>query len=161
MRLVGISILCGACAISQVAQVTAAAATRAVSEAGAPYVSGGVGQIEQDRLASEKGKFSLSIVTAMRGSGHYLAGVRVQIFDSDGRSVFVGHLDGPWLLIDLPADRYVVEAQFEGEKQSQATITRSGGHRELIFYFDERPGQATAPRSDKKGEVRLQRKRLA
>ena len=69
------------------------------------------------------------VITAAKKSGAYLADVQVKVTDSQQRVVFEAPLDGPWLMIDLPLGRYVVEARLNGETQQRVTTIHPGDHR--------------------------------
>lgn len=103
---------------------------------GAGYVSGGIGQGEITRLEAQRDKHSLWVITAAKVSGAYLADVQVRIRDSKGSLVLDHRLDGPWLLVDLPQGRFVVEASFGGETLRKTTRISPGVRRQIVFYFD-------------------------
>jgi hypothetical protein len=114
----------------------ARAATAGTTLAGRAYVSGGVTQDEREALAAQRGRYALEVITAARGSGAYLAGVRVRVTDESGRTVLDTMLDGPWLLVDLAPGRYRIDAVLGGTTQSRTVAIPAGGHREAYFYFD-------------------------
>ncbi len=114
----------------------AAAAEEGVTAQGSRFVSGGVSTEEQAALHTQREQFSLWVVTAARRSGAYLAKARVKVLDAQRNAVFDGELDGPWLLIDLPAGRYLVEAQVNGQTQQRVTTIHPGDHHQAILYFD-------------------------
>ena len=101
------------------------------------YLSGGVSDAEQASLHAQREGFNLWVVTAAKKSGAYLADVRVKVTDSRQRVVFDAALDGPWLLIDLPLGRYVVEARLNGETQQHVTTIHPGDHHQAFFYFSD------------------------
>lgn len=101
-----------------------------------PYVCGGIGVEERQALARARPDFSLRVATAARGSGAFLAGVRVRILDAGGREVLARELSGPILLVDLLPGPYVVEAATAGQVRHRRTTVMQGGAREIYFYFD-------------------------
>ena len=78
----------------------------------------------------------LWIMTAARTSGAHLADVDVAIVNDKGERVFERHLDGPWLMIDLPLGRYEVHARTGEQAQSRITTIHPGDHHQIVFYFD-------------------------
>jgi len=112
------------------------AMTSGKTSLGGGYVSGGVGQGEITRLEAQRDKHSLWVITAAKVSGAYLADVQVKIRDSKGRSVLDHRLDGPWLLVDLPQGRFVVEASLNGEILRKTTRISPGDRHQIVFYFD-------------------------
>ena len=89
----------------------AAAVDRGTAPAGAKYLSGGIGLDEQADLRQELSGYTLWLTTAARGSGEYLASVKLRISEAaSGQLVLVHTMAGPWFFAALPAGRYQVEA---------------------------------------------------
>jgi hypothetical protein len=116
---------------------------RGTTNTGVAYVSGGVGQSELAALTEEKSNYSFWLTTAAKGSGSYLAAVRIRIVKADTRQPVLEHtMDGPWLFAALPIGRYEVEASYSetsgGSTQSlkQATTIHRGDHHQMMMYFD-------------------------
>ncbi len=114
----------------------ASALERGATADGWPFVSGGVGLDEREVLAQLRNDYSLRVATAARGSGAYLAAAQVTIRDAAGHRVLEERLAGPILLVDLPAGRYTVEANINGEIQRAMTAISASARREIYFYFD-------------------------
>lgn len=100
-----------------------------------PFVSGGVSQDELADLRTKQPFFSLSLLTAAKGSGAHLAGVRVRIVDAAGKPVLETEMDGPYLLVDLLPGRYQLEAVNEGETQKRTLTLREGNPQRVVLYF--------------------------
>jgi len=100
-----------------------------------PFVSGGVSQDELAELRGKQPFFSLSLLTAAKGSGAHLAGVRVRIVDAKGQAVLETEMDGPYLLVDLQPGKYQIEAVNEGETQKRTLTLRDGNTQRLVLYF--------------------------
>ena len=114
----------------------ALALTDGVTRQGLPYVTGGITSDERDALTASRAERGVRIVTVTRAGGLYLADARVSIADDRGRRVLDARLDGPWLDVELAPGRYVIDAEFEGERRSRpVTVGRDGG-REVYFRFD-------------------------
>lgn len=137
---VGLTLLCGTAPV--------AALERGLTADGWPYVAGGFGLEEREELAQLRRDFRLRVMTAARGSGAYVSGVRLRIADASGRGVFDRAVDGPWLLIDLPPGRYSLRASLQAETAEQQVTLDAAGRRDVHFYFtvaaevlprDERP----------------------
>lgn len=119
------------------------AAERGVTERGIAYVSGGVAEAEEDELVAQRKNFSFWLTTASKGSGAFLADVRVRILDErSGQTVLEHTLDGPWLFANLPPGRYRVEAtyrEFADSKEQtlrRSTTVQKGSLRQMLLYFD-------------------------
>jgi len=100
-----------------------------------PFMSGGVSQGELADLRTQQPFFSVSVLTAAKGSGAHLAGVKVRIADSLGNLVLETELDGPYLLVDLLPGKYQLEAVNEGETQKRVLNVRQGASQRLVLYF--------------------------
>jgi len=105
------------------------------------YSVGGIGEEEAARIAADSVNHALSLRLAARGSGAYLADVDLRIVDGGNRRVFQGHLDAPWLLIDLPPGRYEIVGEHEGEVSRLDVVVPEHGHRSAVMYFPV-PGEA-------------------
>lgn len=101
---------------------------------------GGVGQEEDAQMRLQSSAYSLSLLTASRGSGAYLSDVQVDIRDARGELAFSGLVDGPRLMIMLAPGTYKVVALYGGETLVQSVSIVARGHRELVFYFQV-PGE--------------------
>jgi hypothetical protein len=123
-------------ALLGLAVVPAGALERGTTGLGQPFVSGGVGATEQDTLDQERTGYDLAILTAVRGSGNYLADVHIRITDAHSELVLDTDLDGPWLFVELPAGRYRVQASRNDRVQEHTVSFLASGHRQTVFYFD-------------------------
>lgn len=104
--------------------------------AGHKFVAGGVGDDEIATMNAERNNYSLWIITAAKVTGAYLADVQVRITDAKKQVVFDRRIAGPWLLVNLPAGRFDVEASIDGQRLKQATTIHAGDHHQMLFYFD-------------------------
>jgi len=120
---------------TSLAAFAAAAMTDGRTTQDRPFISGGVSQDELADLRTKQPFFSLSLLTAARGSGAHLAGVRVRIVDGQGKPVLETEMDGPYLLVDLLPGKYQLEAVNEGETQKRALTLREGNAQRVVLYF--------------------------
>ena len=103
---------------------------------GEPFLAGGVGQEEIAAMRLVREGYGLSVRTAARGSGGFLADVHLRIVDEEGRLVFDHVLPGPWLLVDLRPGRYALEASRGSQVEKASVTVAAGATREQMFYFD-------------------------
>jgi hypothetical protein len=122
---------------------SAQAIERGTTPTGIAYVSGGVGQSELVAMNEEKKNYSFWLTTAAKGSGSYLAAVRVRILDARSRqSVLETTMEGPWLFAALPKGRYEVEATLAADGGGPAqtlkksTTIHPGDRHQMVLYFD-------------------------
>ena len=112
------------------------AMVRGTTDQGRSYVSGGVGGEEMNSLNGERGQYTVSILTASKGTGAYLSGAHIVITDGKAGPILSTVMDGPWLLIDLPAGSYQIDAIYGDTTQTSKFTFAAGGHRQSVFYFD-------------------------
>ena len=95
------------------------------SGSGVPYVSGGVGDDSQDRMASMSREYNLKLMFTLN-EGNYLAGVNVAITDSRGGKVIDDVSNGPFFFAKLPAGQYTVSATHNGKTQTRKVNVGKG-----------------------------------
>lgn len=97
-----------------------------------PYLCTGVS--ENERMEAEGFDHSLRLVFA-QPDGHYLADVHTRIADSAGNVVVEATCPGPWLLANLPAGTYDVQATFRGEtKTASVAVDGTAGQEQFITF---------------------------
>lgn len=101
---------------------------------GTPYVSGGVGDGEMQRINQASKDFNLKLLLVEK-SGAYAADVQVMIVDRKGNTVLDVPSAGPVLLATLPDGSYRVSATYEGRKVDKRIAVRKGKQAALSFYF--------------------------
>ena len=89
------------------------------SVAGVKYIDGGVGKSESEALLRESKNFPLALVFSGGKTNNYLADVDIRVRDAAGKTVLQTNSDGPIILIDLPAGKYIVDAEFRDNTKSQ------------------------------------------
>lgn len=138
---------------------TAQAIESGTSATGVRYVSGGVGQEEALTLRENRAAYTLWLVTATARGSAWLSDVQVRIRQRDTGAVVLEHrLDGPWLMADLPAGQYRIEAIWEDSETgvrdvqlAEVTIARDPSAHEpkrLTLFFatgDRTRDRRTAP----------------
>ena len=110
--------------------------TRGQTDRGEPFLLGGVGEDQVAALRLAQGGYGLSVRTAARGTGAWLADVHLRIEDAQGQPVFDRDLTGPWLLVGLQPGRYVLRASRGNDVQAANVTVSAGKTHEQMFYFD-------------------------
>lgn len=103
----------------------------AKAQGSVPYVSGGIGEAEQQRLNAMVGRFNLKLVFTLT-EGNYLADVGVVLKDAAGKNVVEHVAEGPIFLAKLPAGTYSAGVTYNGKSQSR---TVKVGERLRTEYF--------------------------
>ncbi len=96
-------------------------------------VTGGVGVEERTALDAERDRYNLRLAFAEK-SGQYVAAVRVRLTTADGREVYAGETEGPFMLARLAPGRYRLEAEYQGARQAR-TLTVGAAQREPFIYL--------------------------
>lgn len=89
---------------------------------GVQYVTGGFGSDAAAAFKDAKARYPLALTFAATGddgSTPYVAEVRVEIADEQGKTVLSLPSVGPFLLVDVPPGSYTVRATYEGKTQTQ------------------------------------------
>lgn len=100
-----------------------------------PYVSGGLGLGSRQEMNEKAGDYSLKLVFAEKGTGAYLADVRVAIVDRKGAPVLDAISEGPWFLAKLKPGRYKVTAESDGVSQVRHVNVSGKRLAQLYFYW--------------------------
>jgi hypothetical protein len=98
---------------------------KAGSGAGVAYVSGGVGDDSQDRMASVAREYNLKLMFTLN-EGNYLSDVNVAVADSRGNKVIDDVSNGPFFFAKLPPGAYTVTATFDGKSQTRKVNVGKG-----------------------------------
>jgi hypothetical protein len=106
-----------------------------VTEEGITYVSGGNGLEERQALNQVSGDYNLKLVFAEKGSGSYLADVKLSIMNMKGQKVLEAVSDGPWFFVKLVPGRYKITAETTGQTQTRQAKVGSGRLAQLYFYW--------------------------
>jgi hypothetical protein len=114
---------------------------------GIAFMEGGIGADEVGVMLAQRSAYSLAIRLAAERSGAYIADAQLRILDAAGKVRFEREVHAPWLLIDLPPGRYVIEAVHDSEVRRRTLTIAPRDHREAVLYFTV-PGE-TRPHDPK------------
>jgi hypothetical protein len=125
------------------APVASAADEPGVQSNGAvQYLSGGVGKDEADALKQQSADYALTLEFASSRSaegdtsaGAYIADVRVDIRDAQGRPMLNTISTGPLLLVRLPPGDYTVVADWNGVRKQHSVDLPEGARRHVVFMW--------------------------
>lgn len=107
-------LLTGAAGITQSAGALATKGTGGVA-----YVSGGIGETEQQRLAAREQEFNLKLVFTLV-EGNYVADVGVALKSATAKMVLEHVAEGPIFLARLPAGTYTAAVSYGGRSQTRS-----------------------------------------
>lgn len=117
---------------------------------GVPFVSGGVGDEDQDALRRLSSNFNFELTLATP-SGKLMGPAVVKISDDKGAVVIGTETEGPLLLAELPPGRYTIEVVADGQPRTATVTVPAHGREQLsLTWPDQRePIEAgDAPRGD-------------
>lgn len=94
-------------------------------------------------MQARKAEFNLRLLFAEKGSGSYVAGVKVRLDDKSGKAILTLDATGPIVLAKLPAGSYRVSAEANGKTSVKAFTVQPSRQTELNFYW---PAEGAAPK---------------
>ncbi len=124
--------------VAAVAASTPQPALPAVNtDAGVPYISGGIGADESAAIKAAASRYSLSVtLTGLQdGRNVYLSSVPVTIRDAAGATVLDVVSQGPYLLADLPSGQYRVSARYAEQEKTSTTQVAAGKSARVSFVW--------------------------
>jgi len=110
------------------------------------YVTGGIGEDEAAAFRQAAAAYPLEMLFVGKAGprNEFLADVRVSVRNRSGTASLETTADGPFLLAELPAGKYTIEAEYRGERKRRAVEIRSGVHQRAVFVWaargDDEPG---------------------
>ena len=122
-----------------------APAEKSGSASGVAYVSGGVGDDSQDRMAGMGRDYNLKLMFTLN-EGNYLADVNVAVADARGNKVIDDVANGPFLFAKLPAGQYTVTATYEGKSQTRKVSVGKGMQTAHMKWASNNPDDFPGPR---------------
>jgi len=112
------------------------------TENGVTYATGGFGQDESCAMKAAAGNYDLMLTFAKR-DGSYVADVNVEIIDGSGSAV-LQTVSGPLLLVNLPAGKYRVGADYNGAMRWRTVNVGANRHDRLTFAWPSELGSERA-----------------
>ncbi len=91
-----------------------------------PYLSGGIGEGEQEKMHRAKDDYNVYLLFAEQRTGAYLANVQVRVKNTAGETLFSQVSEGPFFYLMLPEGRYTIIASYKGADKQHAVQVRKG-----------------------------------
>jgi hypothetical protein len=142
MAIVLLTLLLLAMAMLSAPVASAAGEPRLQSNGAVDYVSGGIGKEEADALKQHSADYALTLEFASARSaegdtspGAYVADVKVDIRDAQGRQMLNTTSTGPLLLVRLPPGDYTVVADWNGVRKQHSVDIPDGARRHVVFMW--------------------------
>jgi hypothetical protein len=109
------------------------------SQGSVTYVSGGIGKDESDAMKQAASRYSLAIEMSSPAGprAEYVADVKIDIRDQQGKTLLSTTSDGPILLANLPPGRYTINAEKNGKSQQRNVVVGPSARPRVQFSFPE------------------------
>ncbi|HXZ49421.1 MAG TPA: hypothetical protein VEG27_10395 [Usitatibacter sp.] len=126
----------GVLALALALPAGATALPEAQTENGITYVSGGIGHDEATAMRAAEKNYPLSLVFSAGKDNEFLADLKVQIKNKEGKVVLSEASQGPIMLVKLPAGRYTLEVtRHDGKTEHRTVEVTAMGHRQVAFHW--------------------------
>ncbi len=101
------------------------------------YLTGGVGQAEADAIKHVAKYYPLELEFLLKAKpkNEYLSDVKVRIKDAHDKMVLSTTADGPFLLAKMPAGKYTVSAERDGNIEHRQIEIAAKEHRRVVFEW--------------------------
>jgi hypothetical protein len=109
----------------------------AQSVAGVKYVQGGFGKDESAAMLKAASQYPLSLVFSGGKANNYVGDVDIRVRDAAGKTVLQTNAEGPIVLIDLPAGKYVIDAEYRDKTLTQRIDLTPKRAARLDFHWQE------------------------
>lgn len=111
------------------------------------YVTGGIGAEEAKAIERMTNDYPLTLEFLVKAQprDEFTSAVKVKVTDHSGKVVLDTRSDGPFLLARLPAGRYTVTAEQDGEAKTRHVQVVDKSAKRVIFEWNRassRPAQA-------------------
>lgn len=113
-----------------------------ISVGNVTYLSGGVGDSEAEAIRAFAKNYALEVVfiQKLKQREEFLASVKVQIQDHHHNIVLDINTEGPYFLANLPAGRYQIIAEHNGDVKQQwlmlsGSSNKKAAHKKVVFWW--------------------------
>jgi hypothetical protein len=124
-----------ALAVSLAPAAALAAPAQPQQQNGVSYISGGVGQDEQNAMRALRSDYNLRLTFATKQTGAYRSDVQLDVVDAKGNSVLSVANTGPMLFARLPPGVYRISASAEG-KTFKRSVKVGAGAKEMTLHWE-------------------------
>jgi hypothetical protein len=104
---------------------------------GISYITGGVGEGETQAILSEAKQWPLLLEMSQieNGRGVWIFGATVNILNDKNQSIFNAQADGPFMLVNLEAGNYSLQASFSGVQQTRSVVIKLGSPQKISLFW--------------------------
>ena len=107
------------------------------SSQGISYITGGVGEEESTAILAEAKQWPLLLELSQleNGRGVWIFGSQIKILNTKNSVVFDAKADGPYMLINLPAGDYAIQASYQGVVQNRSISVNAGQSQKISIFW--------------------------
>ena len=107
------------------------------SSLGISYISGGVGEEESKSMLVEAKQWPLMLELSQleSGRGIWIFGAAIKILNTKQKLIFDAQAEGPYILINLNAGDYLIEAAYKGVVQKRAIHIKSDEPQKISIFW--------------------------
>jgi hypothetical protein len=101
------------------------------------YITGGVGEEESRAILAEAKQWPLLLELSQleNGRGVWIFGSQIKILNTKNAVIFDAKADGPYMLINLTAGDYAIQASYQGVEQKKAISIKSGPVQKVSIFW--------------------------
>lgn len=104
---------------------------------GVSYITGGVGEEESTAILAEAKQWPLLLELSQleNGRGVWIFGSQIKILNAKNTVVFDALAAGPYMLINLTAGDYVIQASYQGIEQKRSISIKTGQSQKISIFW--------------------------
>jgi hypothetical protein len=104
---------------------------------GISYISGGVGEEESQAILMESKQWPLLLELSQleNGRGVWIFGAKIKVLNTKNQVIFDAQADGPYMLMNLTAGQYQIEASYQGSVQKKSVLIQGSGLQKLAIFW--------------------------
>jgi hypothetical protein len=104
---------------------------------GVSYITGGVGEEESTAILAEAKQWPLLLELSQleNGRGVWIFGSQIKILNAKNTVVFDAQAAGPYMLINLTAGDYVIQASYQGIEQKRSISIKAGQSQKISIFW--------------------------
>jgi hypothetical protein len=104
---------------------------------GVSYITGGVGEEESTAILAEAKQWPLLLELSQleNGRGVWIFGSQIKILNVKNTVIFDAKADGPYMLINLTAGDYVIQASYQGVDQKRSISIKAGQTQKISIFW--------------------------
>jgi hypothetical protein len=104
---------------------------------GISYISGGVGEEESQAILMESKQWPLLLELSQleNGRGVWIFGAKIKVLNTKNQVIFDAQADGPYMLMNLTAGQYQIEASYQGSIQKKSVLIQGSGSQKLAIFW--------------------------